>query len=136
MPEAPRFPYRPRGELLEIPVSTVRILNRNLPAGGGGYFRLLPYTLTRALIRRVNSFDRQPSVFYFHPWEIDWQQPRVPGATPKTRFRHYVNLRRTEPRLRRLLRDFRWRRMDEVFPATRDARVATHAPHVSVRYAS
>jgi polysaccharide deacetylase family protein (PEP-CTERM system associated) len=136
MPQAPRFPYRPRGDLLEIPVSTVRVLNRNLPAGGGGYFRLLPYTLSRALIRRVNSFDRQPSVFYFHPWEIDWQQPRVPGTTPKTRFRHYVNLRRTEPRLRRLLRDFRWRRMDEVFPATHDADVATHTPHISVRYAS
>jgi polysaccharide deacetylase family protein (PEP-CTERM system associated) len=136
MPDAPRFPYRPRWDLLEIPVSTTRILGRNLPAGGGGYFRLLPYSVSRALIRRINSFDRQPSVFYFHPWEIDWQQPRVPGTTAKTRVRHYVNLRRTEPRLRCLLRDFRWRRMDEVFAAVQDAPVATHDAQVSVRYAS
>jgi polysaccharide deacetylase family protein (PEP-CTERM system associated) len=136
MPQAPRFPYRPRGDLLEIPVTTARMLNHNLPAGGGGYFRLLPYWLSRALIRRINRQDRQPSVFYFHPWEIDWKQPRIPGTTPKTRFRHYVNLHRTEPRLRRLLRDFHWRRMDEVFLAVRDAHVATHAPHASVRYAS
>jgi polysaccharide deacetylase family protein (PEP-CTERM system associated) len=136
MPEAPRFPYRPRRGILEIPVSTARVLNRNLPAGGGGYFRLLPYALSRALIRRVNGIDRRPSVFYFHPWEIDFTQPRVRGTTLKTRFRHYVNLRRTEPRLHRLLRDFRWRRMDEIFLGSGDAYVARNAPHVSVRYAS
>jgi polysaccharide deacetylase family protein (PEP-CTERM system associated) len=115
MPDAPRFPYRPRADLLEIPVSTAAVLNRNLPAGGGGYFRLLPYAVSRALIRRVNQVERRPGVFYFHPWEIDPAQPRVAGTSVKTRFRHYVNLRRTEPRLRRLLRDFRWRRMDELF---------------------
>jgi polysaccharide deacetylase family protein (PEP-CTERM system associated) len=115
MPDAPRFPYHPRADLLEIPVTTARVLNRNLPAGGGGYFRLLPYAVSRALIRRVNEAERRPGVFYFHPWELDAGQPRVPGTDFKTRFRHYVNLRRTEPRLRRLLRDFSWRRLDEVF---------------------
>jgi polysaccharide deacetylase family protein (PEP-CTERM system associated) len=115
MPDAPRFAYRPRADLLEIPVTTAAVLNRNLPAGGGGYFRFLPYAVSRALLRRVNAVDARPGIFYFHPWEIDPAQPRVRGTGLKTRFRHYVNLRRTEPRLRRLLRDFRWRRMDEIF---------------------
>ena len=115
MPDASRFAYRPRADLLEIPVTTAAVLNRNLPAGGGGYFRLLPYAVSRALLRRVNRVDARPGIFYFHPWEIDPAQPRVPGTSLKTRFRHYVNLRRTEPRLRRLLREFRWRRMDEIF---------------------
>ena len=135
MPNAPRFPYRPRADLIEIPVTTWPIFNRNLPAGGGGYFRLLPYTVSRALIRRVNTVDRRPTVFYFHPWELDAAQPRVPGTSLKTRFRHYLNLHRTEPRLRRLLRDFRWRRMDEVFLPARDACIATNTPSVSMRYA-
>jgi polysaccharide deacetylase family protein (PEP-CTERM system associated) len=115
MPDAPRFAYQPCADLLEIPVTTAAVLNRNLPAGGGGYFRLLPYAVSRALLRRVNQVDARPGIFYFHPWEIDPAQPRVPGTSLKTRFRHYVNLRRTESRLRRLLRDFRWRRMDEIF---------------------
>jgi polysaccharide deacetylase family protein (PEP-CTERM system associated) len=114
MPDAPRFAFHTAG-LLEIPVATARVSGANLPAGGGGYFRLLPYTLSRSLIRRVNAVDRQPAVFYFHPWELDPQQPRVAGASMKTRFRHYVNLHRTEARLRRLLRDFRWGRMDGIF---------------------
>jgi len=66
-------------------------------------------------VQRVNRMDRRPAIFYMHPWEIDPEQPRVPGTTLKTRFRHYVNLSRTEPRLSRLLRDFRWGRMDDVF---------------------
>ena len=135
MPDAPRFPYRPRADLLEIPVTTALVLGRNLPAGGGGYFRLLPYAVSRALIRRVNEMDRRPAIFYFHPWEIDPGQPRVPGTSLKTRLRHYVNLRRTEPRLRRLLGDFRWRRMDEVFLGPETAGVHTHAHQARVRYA-
>jgi polysaccharide deacetylase family protein (PEP-CTERM system associated) len=115
MPDAPRFPYRTRESLLEIPITTIRLLKRNLPAGGGGYFRLLPYALSRALIRRVNEVDCQPAIFYFHPWEIDFGQPRVRRTTLKTRIRHYLNLHRTQPRLRRLLGDFVWRRMDRVF---------------------
>ena len=136
MPDAPRFPYCPREELLEIPVTTAKVLNRNIPAGGGGYFRLLPYTVSRALIRRVNAIDQRPTVFYFHPWELDPAQPRVPGTTLKTRFRHYVNLHRTEPRLLRLLRDFRWRRVDEIFLGAEAAHIRTNARRVSMRYAS
>lgn len=114
-PAAPRFPFRVSCGLLEIPVSTARVFGRNLPAGGGGYFRLAPYALSRWAINRVNRVDRRPAIFYFHPWEIDPQQPRVKGVGLKTRFRHYVNLSRTELRLRQLLSDFRWDRMDRVF---------------------
>jgi polysaccharide deacetylase family protein (PEP-CTERM system associated) len=112
---APRFPFRPVPGLLEIPITTVRLLNRNWPAGGGGFFRFLPYCLSRWAIRRVNQEDERPAIFYFHPWEIDPDQPRVAGLSLRSRFRHYVNLRQTEPRLRCLLADFRWGRADEVF---------------------
>lgn len=115
MPDAPRHAYRPRPGLLEIPVTTTRLFGRNLPAGGGGYFRLMPYRLSRWAIRRVNDIDRRPAIFYMHPWEIDPDQPRVHGTGLKTRFRHYVNLGKTEGRLARLLDDFRWGRIDEVF---------------------
>jgi polysaccharide deacetylase family protein (PEP-CTERM system associated) len=115
MPDAPRFPYRPRPQLVEIPISTLQVGGRNLPVGGGGYFRLLPYQLSRWGIGRVNARDRQPAIFYFHPWEIDPDQPRIAKAGFKSRFRHYLNLHRTEPRLRCLLRDFRWDRVDRVF---------------------
>lgn len=115
MPDAPRFPYTARPGLTEIPVTTTRLLGRNLPAGGGGYFRLAPYVVSRWALRRVNRRDARPAIFYFHPWEIDPEQPRVAGTGLKTRFRHYVNLDRTEPRLVRLLGDFRWGRVDHVF---------------------
>lgn len=116
MPEAPRFPFRfqPAG-ILEIPVTTVRLGERNLPCGGGGYFRLLPYPAFRWMLRRVNDQDRQPGLFYFHPWEVDPDQPRVAGAPLKSRFRHYLNLDSMHHRLERLLGDFAWGRMDEVF---------------------
>jgi polysaccharide deacetylase family protein (PEP-CTERM system associated) len=115
-PEAPRFPYRARDGLLELPVTTARFLDRNWPAGGGGYFRLVPYRVSRWLIRRVNEREQRPAIFYFHPWELDPGQPRVAGVDAKTRFRHYLNLRQTARRLRRLLADFRWDRVDRVFP--------------------
>jgi len=116
MPDAPRFPHAVRPGLIEIPVTTTRLLGRNLPAGGGGYFRLAPYALSRWALRRVNRIDQRPAIFYMHPWEIDPGQPRVAGTSLKTRFRHYVNLDRTEARLGRLLNDFRWGRVDKVFP--------------------
>lgn len=108
MPDAPRFPYRLPNGLIEVPVTTTQVLGRNLPAGGGGYFRLMPYRISRWLIRQVNERDSRPAIFYMHPWEIDPEQPRIPGVSVKTRFRHYVNLHRTESRLARLLSDFRW----------------------------
>jgi len=117
MPEAPRFAFRlHRDAIIEFPVTTVELAGHKLPAGGGGYFRLLPYPVYSWALRRVNDRDRQPGIFYFHPWEVDPGQPRVDGASLRSRFRHYVNLDTMEARLRRLLGDFRWGRMDEVFP--------------------
>jgi polysaccharide deacetylase family protein (PEP-CTERM system associated) len=114
-PDSSRFPYQSRKDLLELPISTVRLFDRNWPAGGGGYFRLLPYPVSRWLIRRVNDGEGRPAIFYFHPWELDPGQPRVPGVGLKTRFRHYVNLDQTEHRLRRLVADFHWNRVDRLF---------------------
>ncbi|HUP07828.1 MAG TPA: XrtA system polysaccharide deacetylase [Caldimonas sp.] len=115
MPDAPRFPYEARPGLREIPIATVKCLGRNIPAGGGGYFRLAPYAVSRWAVRRINEVDHRPAIFYVHPWELDPGQPRIAGTSIKTRFRHYVNLHKTESRLDRLLRDFRWGRMDDVF---------------------
>ncbi len=117
MPDAPRFAFYPHGPdgLLEVPVTTVNMLGRNLPAGGGGYFRLLPYALSRWMMQKVNREDRQPALFYFHPWELDPGQPRPQGLDAKSRFRHYVNIERMEGRLEQLARDFAWDRMDRIF---------------------
>ncbi|MFN4326512.1 MAG: XrtA system polysaccharide deacetylase [Azonexus sp.] len=114
MPDAPRHAHA-IGNLLEIPATTLRFFNRNWPASGGGYFRLMPYSLSRWMIARINRVDNMPAVFYFHPWEVDIEQPRIPGISAKTRFRHYLNLHRMENRLRRLLADFSWTRMDRLF---------------------
>lgn len=117
MPDAPRFAFYPNGKngLLELPITTVRLGERNLPAGGGGFFRLWPYPVSRWFLRRVNSRDKQPAIFYFHPWELDPGQPRQQGIGAKTRFRHYLNLHRMEGRIKALTRDFHWDRMDRIF---------------------
>ncbi len=117
MPDSPRFGWRPRGDagVLELPISTVRLGGRQWPAGGGGYFRLLPYAVSRWALRQVNFRDRQAGIFYFHPWELDPGQPRPHGLGARTRFRHYLNLHRTSARLERLLQDFRWGRIDDLF---------------------
>lgn len=115
MPDAPRFAHEVRPGLMEIPITTLRMFERNLPCSGGGYFRLLPYALSRWMLSRVNAGDCESGIFYFHPWEIDTCQPRVEGINQKTRFRHYVNIHRMEGRLKRLLTDFSWGRMDQIF---------------------
>lgn len=110
IPVSARHPYvveRRSGTLAEVPASTVRVPFCNLPVGGGGYFRILPYAWTRWGISRVNRLERRPAVFYLHPWEIDPAQPRLPVGLVG-RFRHYRNLAKTEGRLRALLRDFRF----------------------------
>jgi polysaccharide deacetylase family protein (PEP-CTERM system associated) len=115
-PDAPRAPHRPDPSgVVELPMTTVRVGNRNLPCAGGGWFRLLPYALFRAGLRRVNA-DGTAGLFYFHPWEVDPDQPRV-AAGRLARFRHYVGLAAMEGRVARLLRDFAWGRMDQVFAA-------------------
>ena len=112
IPISPRLPYRlDRGAaLVEAPASTIRYGPFNLPIGGGGYFRILPYAWTRWGMRRLNEVEKAPAIFYLHPWEIDPGQPRL-AAPPLGRFRHYFNLQRTESRLRTLIRDFRFSTM-------------------------
>ena len=114
MPDAPRSPFRPQdaATLWEIPMTTVRIFGRNWPCSGGGYFRLLPDALYRAGLERVNRQEGRPGIFYFHPWEIDPDQPRITGCGWKSRVRHYTNLSSMGRSLDRLLHDFTWNRMD------------------------
>lgn len=116
-PDAPRFSFRPKGteRLWEHPIATIRALGRNWPAGGGGYFRLLPYAVSRRAIARINAREGRPAVFYLHPWEFDPAQPRPAGVPLKSRLRHYLNLSRTAGRLARLVRDLPWDRLDRVF---------------------
>jgi polysaccharide deacetylase family protein (PEP-CTERM system associated) len=105
---------RPAGQILEIPPSTVRLLGRNWPVAGGGYFRLLPYWVTRRALLRLNRRERRAGMVYVHPWELDVEQPRLAGPA-HARLRQYANLHRTEERLRRLLREFRFAPIRDVF---------------------
>jgi polysaccharide deacetylase family protein (PEP-CTERM system associated) len=115
-PEAPRFAFRPLADsdLIELPVTTVKLGGRNFAAGGGGFFRLFPYPLSRWAIHRVNRSEKQPAIFYFHPWEIDPDQPRMDHAPLKSRLRHYTNLDKMAGKLTKLLGDFEWGRTDQV----------------------
>jgi polysaccharide deacetylase family protein (PEP-CTERM system associated) len=116
MPDAPRVPFRPYADgVLEIPMTTVRLMHRNWPCSGGGYFRLLPTALYYSGLKHVNRHEHQPGIFYFHPWEIDAEQPRIADAGWKSRLRHYTHLSKMGPALDRLLRDFHWGRMDHVY---------------------
>jgi polysaccharide deacetylase family protein (PEP-CTERM system associated) len=98
----------------EIPITTLSIAGKSIPIAGGGYFRLFPYAFTKWALNRINSIEKRPFVFYFHPWEIDPEQPRMNGAGLKSRFRHYLNLHRTEERLRSLLTDFRFSKVQDI----------------------
>jgi polysaccharide deacetylase family protein (PEP-CTERM system associated) len=112
---APRWPYRidtPSNSLMEFPISTWKILGRNLPIAGGAYFRIYPYALTRRAFKSLNG-DGHPAVFYLHPWEVDPDHPRIP-LPRRISMTHYVNLGKTEKRLRRLLNDFSFAPMKEV----------------------
>lgn len=115
IPDAPRWPYPVGADepgLLEFPISTWRILGRNVPVAGGAYFRIFPYAFTRWAFRKINALGR-PAVFYLHPWEIDPDHPRIP-LPRRIALTHYFNLKATEARLRRLLADFRFAPMQEV----------------------
>jgi len=113
-PDAPRFAFRPLpwSELVELPVTTATFAGKRLAAGGGGFFRVIPYAFTRWAIRQVNGREGRPAIFYFHPWEIDPGQPRVAGAPLKSRLRHYANLEKMAGKLRQLVHEFAWGRMD------------------------
>jgi polysaccharide deacetylase family protein (PEP-CTERM system associated) len=117
MPGGKRFPYwetTPGGKrIYEFPPSTIRLANNNWAVAGGGYLRLFPYAITRWAIRRLNDREKQPAMVYFHPWELDPSQPRV-SAPIRSKLRHYVNLSRTESKIGRLLKDFRFGTVSEV----------------------
>ena len=115
-PEAPRFAFKPLpwSSMIELPVTTAMLGGRRVAAGGGGFFRVLPYGFSRWAIRQVNRRDQRPAVFYFHPWEVDPQQPRMGHAPLRSRFRHYTGLTKMAGKLRELVHDFRWGRMDLV----------------------
>ncbi len=114
-PDAPRFAFHPLpdSELVEIPVTTAMLGNKRIAAGGGGFFRLLPYSYSRWAIRQVNA-DTRPGIIYFHPWEIDPDQPRVANAPIKSKLRHYTNLDAMAGKLKRLMADFKWDRLDRI----------------------
>ena len=112
--EAPRFAFRPLpgAELIELPVTTAELGGKRFAAGGGGFFRVLPYGFSRWAIRQVNRRDARPAIFYFHPWEVDPEQPRVPNAPLRSKLRHYTKLDAMAGKLKQLVRDFSWGRMD------------------------
>lgn len=127
-PEAPRFAFRPLpwSQMIELPVTTALLGGRRVAAGGGGFFRVLPYGFSRWAIRQVNRREERPAVFYFHPWEVDPDQPRVTHAPLRSRLRHYTGLSRMADKLRELVHEFRWGRMDLV--AHREGTRATELP--------
>lgn len=100
--------------IIEFPISTVKVFGQNFPISGGGYFRLLPYSIIRKAFRSINKKEQKPFIFYLHPWEIDPEQPRVNGLSSRSKFRHYVNLDKTEERFRRLLKDFNFSSVKEI----------------------
>jgi polysaccharide deacetylase family protein (PEP-CTERM system associated) len=126
LPGAPRFPFAVlingkghiefseitdktrHAALLEFPISTVKAFGANIPIAGGGYFRLFPYAVTKYGLRRINDIDKQPFIFYLHPWECDPEQPKITGAGARSQFRHRINLNKTEHRFQRLLGDFQF----------------------------
>ncbi|KWV93076.1 XrtA system polysaccharide deacetylase [Erythrobacter sp. YT30] len=114
--EAPRFAFNPvpGSQLVEVPVTTAMLGNRRVAAGGGGFFRVLPYAFSRWAIRQVNSVEARPAMFYFHPWEVDPDQPRVANAPLRSKLRHYTNLKAMAGKLSRLADEFRWGRCDDV----------------------
>jgi polysaccharide deacetylase family protein (PEP-CTERM system associated) len=118
VPDWPQQPYmRPEG-IWEIPMPTLTMFGRQLPIAGGGYFRLMPYWLSSKLISKFIQEDRMPYMFYFHPWEVDPDQPRVAGAGSKSKFRHYVNLDKMEGKLDSLLTQFNWGSLEQVYQQT------------------
>lgn len=137
MPDAPRAPFRPFADgVVEIPMTTVRLLGRNWPCSGGGYFRLLPKALYRAGLTRVNRHDRQPGIFYFHPWEIDPDQPRIANPGWKAHLRHYTNLSRMTADVDLLLRHFSWNRMDRIYASVLTAGLADNSAPLADAVAS
>ena len=113
-PDAPMTPHRPgEVDLIEAPVAVSEVMGKRVSCAGGGWFRAAPYPVSRAMIKRAAQRNDGPTIFYFHPWEIDPDQPRIETASRKSKLRHYLNLAAMEGKLDRLLSDFTWTRIDE-----------------------
>ena len=115
VPEWPRFKYQRDNGLIEIPIPTIRKKEANIGIGGGGYFRLYPYWLSKRRISEFMKTEDAPYSFYFHPWEIDAQQPKFENAPWKSKARHYINLSKMESKVEKLLGDFKWVTMQEAY---------------------
>lgn len=115
MANSPRFPFDTGKGLIEFPMSTYRICKKNIPASGGGYFRFFPYLFSRWMLQQINKKNHQPGIFYFHPWELDINQPHIKGIDSVTKYRHYLNIQIMENRLIKLFDDFKWGRLDHVY---------------------
>ncbi|HOP20414.1 MAG TPA: DUF3473 domain-containing protein [Amphiplicatus sp.] len=125
-PNGERAPYSPVAgrAFVEAPVATAEIFGRRISCAGGGWFRAAPYAVSKRLIDRACKSIGGPVIFYFHPWEVDPGQPRIRTAPLKSQLRHYINLSRMEPKLERLLADYRWERVDEALGFTRTSAAA------------
>ncbi|MEO0399755.1 MAG: XrtA system polysaccharide deacetylase [Pseudomonadota bacterium] len=122
-PDAPRHPYMKAG-LIEAPVATTDVLGRRVSCAGGGWFRLLPYAASKRLIEKASKTLQGPIIFYFHPWEIDPDQPRIAGASLKSKIRHYTNQSAMAGKLRKLLTTYEWGRIDAALQPFNDAAAA------------
>jgi polysaccharide deacetylase family protein (PEP-CTERM system associated) len=129
IPGAPRFPHvierNDRGSIVEFPISTLDLGAYRLPVGGGGYFRIFPYWLSARAIAHLNGRERQPAMFYVHPWEVDPEQPRI-AASLLSRFRHYYHLAKSEGRLERLLSAVRFGKVAAVLADYRERQPLVH----------
>jgi polysaccharide deacetylase family protein (PEP-CTERM system associated) len=113
MPDAERFPHvlkRDAGLIMEFPPTTYRVFGQNIPVAGGGYLRLFPHLITRAAIKCINEREKKTAIIYFHPWEIDVDQPRLKGRL-KSKIRHYINLSSTLPKIKNLLQEFKFKQL-------------------------
>ena len=100
--------------IIEFPISTIRIFENNFPVAGGGYFRLFPYRFIKWGFKRINMQEKKPFIFYIHPWEFDENQPSIRGVSVLSKFRHYINLNKTEGKIKKLLNDFSFSRVKDV----------------------
>ena len=115
VPSWPRFKYQRVEGITELPIPTIRKKNTNVGIGGGGFFRLYPYWLSKKRILSFMESETAPYSFYFHPWEIDPEQPYIKNANWRSKFRHYINLSRMDSKIEMLLKDFNWGSMYDVY---------------------
>jgi polysaccharide deacetylase family protein (PEP-CTERM system associated) len=131
--DAPRHAHmikRASGSILELPSSTVKVGQTNYPIAGGGYFRLFPYAMTKWGISQVNTADLQPVMLYIHPWEVDREQPRLPGPMT-TQLRHHIGMATTIDKLNRVMEDFSFGPVRDVITARPASMMTATTPRLA-----